>query len=302
MSEPANSNAAQPKKRGIGFPQLSLREAVEAIIALGQHGADHTHDAAAAYLGHSTANSGAFRSKLASLRDWGLIARGDRSRVILSELARQLVLEAPYHDQQRQLLLAAFESCRVFGMLYGDSAKNTPLEEQRLRNIVVMRHGVATDQADRFVTSFVESVVYAGLGKLDGNKVVLFPRDTAFDPDGHPDESSDESPIPVAADETSSVMAQVWEGQQQQRRLAAEAERASAIPVALRQSWPIDGGEIEFAIRTPKAMPPAIYALMAKMAEIAAEMETLLRPEPAQTLTTFSVTLPASESTSPLGD
>lgn len=269
MSEPANSGAPQQRKRGVGFPQLSLREAVDTIIAVGQHGANHTHDAAAAYMGHSTANSGAFRSKLAALRDWGLLDRGDSTRVILSELAQQLVLEAPYHEKERQLLLAAFESCRVFGMLYADSAKDTPLEEQRLRNVVVMRHGVATDQADKFIESFVDSVVYAGLGKLDGNRVVLFPRDAAFKPDDQSDEPPDEPPTRTH----SSAAEELRDAQQQQRRLSAEAEREPKIPVALRQTWPIDSGEIEFVIRTPKAMPPAIYALVAKMAEVAGEME-----------------------------
>ncbi|BBY49897.1 hypothetical protein MARA_33650 [Mycolicibacterium arabiense] len=276
MSEPAGSSNAQPKKRGTGFPQLSLRESVEAIVAIGQHGADHSHDAAAAYLGHQTANSGAFRTKLAALRDWGLIARGDSSRVTLSELAQQLVLESP----SSQLLLAAFESCRVFGMLYADSAKETPLEEQRLRNVVVMRHGVSTDQADKFIESFTDSVVYAGLGRYDGTRLVLSPRDKAFK---GAEQSEDEpvttgSPSAPMSSESPSALEQVWEGQQIQRRLMAEAERGPEIPVALRQTWPIDGGEIEFVIRTPKAMPPAIYALMADMAEVAAKMEQLLKP------------------------
>lgn len=278
MSEPAVSTSAQPRKRGTGFPQLSLRESVEAIVAIGQHGADHSHDAAAAYLGHQTANSGAFRTKLAALRDWGLIARGDSSRVTLSELAQQFVLEAP----SPQLLLAAFESCRVFGMLYADSAKETPLEEQRLRNVVVMRHGVSTDQADKFIESFTDSVVYAGLGRYDGTRLVLSPRDKAFkgtDQLGADDEAvTAGSPSAPTSSESPSVLEQVWEGQQLQRRLIAEAERGADIPVALRQTWPIDGGEIEFVIRTPKAMPPTIYALMAEMAEVAARMETLLKP------------------------
>ncbi len=282
MNEQSSTPASPSKKRGIGFPQLSLRDAVEAIIAIGQHGADHSHDAAAAYLGHQTANSGAFRTKLAALRDWGLLARGDSSRVTLSELAQQLVLEAPYHESARHLLLAAFESCRVFGMLYADSAKETPLEEQRLRNVVVMRHGVSTEQADKFIESFTDSAVYAGLGKYDGTRLVLFPRDGAFKAAGQPNDGPVDADPPSASvsSEGPSAMEQVREGQQLQRRLIADAEREQDIPVALRQAWPIDGGEIEFVIRTPKAMPPAIYALMAEMAEVAAKMEELLKPPP----------------------
>ncbi|ANW66678.1 hypothetical protein BCA37_26675 [Mycobacterium sp. djl-10] len=256
-------------------------------------------------MGHSTANSGAFRSKLAALRDWGLIARGDKDRVILSELAQHLVLEAPYHEDARQLLLAAFESCRVFGMLYGDSAKNTPLEEQRLRNVVVMRHGVSSDQADKFIESFIDSVVYAGLGKLDGNKLVLYPRDAAFrseEPLGATDEADDIPGEDVRpAIRPSPVVEQIWETQQQERRLLAEAAREPAIPVAIRQAWPIDGGEIEFVIRTPKAMPPGIYALMAEMAEIAAKMERVLKPD-APASPSLDEFFSASGSTNPDGN
>jgi hypothetical protein len=297
----ANTNAPQQKKRGVGFPQLSLEASVEAIVAIGQHGPSHTLDAAAAYMGHSTANSGAFRNKCASFRDFALITRGDKDRFILTELAQELVLAAPDHARARPLLLTAFESCRVFAMLYHDSAKDLPQDLQRFRTTIVMRHGVASDQADKFLDSFVESVVYVGLGKFDGNRIVLFPRDTAFDPAGRSDDLPDDEPSNqfITAD-SSPVMEQVWGAQQLQRRL--EAEREPAIPVALRQTWPIDGGEIEFAIRTPKAMPPAIYALMAKMAEVAAEMETLLRPEPTTNITSFKFTLPAHDSTPPLGE
>ncbi len=274
--------AAEPKRRSVGFPQLPLRESVDAIVTIGQHGPNHTHDAAAAYLGHSTANSGAFRTKLAALRDWGLLVRGDKDRVQLSELAQQLVLEAPEHEQARELLLAAFESCRVFGTLYNDSAKDTPLEMQRVRTTVVMRHGVASEQADKFVDSFIESAVFAGLAKFDGTKVTLVPRDDVFKMAGH---AADEDRTYTTMPEEDVVRA-ASEASRTVLGLRAPAATVPAepvvpvVPVALRQAWPIDGGEIEFIIRTPKALPPTIYSLMAKMAEVAAEMEALLKPDP----------------------
>ena len=127
-----------------------------------------------------TANSGAFRNKLASLRDWGLVTRGDRDRVTPTDLAQKLVLQAPDHQHARDLLLAALESCRVFGILYNDSAKDAPLDLQRPRTTAVMLHGVASENADKFVESFVESIVYAGFGRLDGTKATLYQRDVAF--------------------------------------------------------------------------------------------------------------------------
>lgn len=281
MSELTSGGTTKPpKKRSTGYPQLSLRDAVDTIVSLGQHGPSHSHDAAAAYMGHSTANSGAFRNKLAALRDWGLIARGDKDHVILSDLAKQLVLEGPDHESSGPLLLTAFESCRVFGMLYNDSAKDLPQDLSRFRTNIVMRYGVASDQADKFLESFVESVTYARIGSFDGSKLTLFSRATAFN-------SSDESLSLDAADET--TPAEVPTSQQNSPRLTSPLDQtfreaflpqsASNTPsVALRQTWPIDGGEIEFVIRTPKAMPPDIYALMAEMAGVAAKMEQLLQP------------------------
>ncbi|MBN3510123.1 hypothetical protein JYB55_14865 [Mycolicibacterium septicum] len=277
MTEQTASAPPSPKKRGVAFPQLSLEAAVEAIVAMGQHGADHSQDAAAAYLGHSTTNSGAYRVKLAALRDWGLIKRGDRERVILSDLAKDLVMEAPDHAQARSLLLAAFESCRVFEQLYEDSAKNIPQDLGRFRNVVVMRHNVATDQADRFIDCFVDSAGYAGLAKVEGNQVTLLTRDTTF----WEDEGQKASELLDHFETATTPKAPVPPLDHVLRETETVTGPApSAIPVALRQSWPIDGGEIEFVIRTPKALPPSIYALMAQMAEVATKMESLLKPAP----------------------
>ncbi|WP_460530459.1 hypothetical protein [Flindersiella endophytica] len=265
----AESAKPQAKKRSAGFPLLPLKESVEAILTIGQNGADHTQDAAAAYLGHSTTNSGAFRSKLASLRDWGLIERGNRDRVTLSALAQQLVLDGLDETSSGELLLAAFESCRIFGMLYNDSAKGTPLDVQRVRTSVVMRHGVASDQADKFVESFIESVVYAGLGQFDGSKVTLLPREAAFKARDLPEEVVERD----AGDVGSAEAATYGNGP-----IVTPSPPGATSPaiVALRQAWPIDGGEIEFVIRTAEPLPAAIYGLVADMAEVAEKMRAKL--------------------------
>jgi hypothetical protein len=265
-----SESASDAKRRGVGFPSMGLQDAVDAVVLAGQNGPTHTQDAFATYLGHKTANSGAFRGKLASLRDWGLIARGDRDRVTLSSLAQELVLASP--EQPKQLLLTAFESCRVFGMFHGDSAKNVPMDLGRLRTQALMRFGVARNQADKFVDSFVKSAVFAGLAETDGATVTLFPRDTAFSAS---DEGDDEargaevSPSHAAPTGTNG-------GVQPTPASVAQAVSAPAVPVALRQQWPIDGGEIEFVIRTSEALPPSLYALVAEMAEVAEKMKIKL--------------------------
>lgn len=265
MTEQRSGGPHQPRRRSVGFPSMALQDAVDAVVIAGQNGPDHTQDAFATYLGHKTTNSGAFRVKLASLRDWGLIERGDRDRVKLSSLAQELVLAAPDHYQAKDTLLAAFESCRVFGMVYNDSAKNVAMDVARLRTQVLMRYGVASDQADKFVDSFIKSAVFAGVAETDGSTVTLLQRDTVFTGSDAVARDLDEAEAPDPAD---SVTPNVIR--------AAPVPGEPAVPVALRQSWPIDGGEIEFVIRTPEPLPPSIYSLVAEMAGVAERMKAKL--------------------------
>lgn len=266
MTESAGSSM-EHKRRGVGFPQMGLQEALDAIVTAGQNGRDHSHDAFATYLGHSTANSGAFRAKLASLRDWGLIERGDKDRVVLSALAQEFVLTVPEHYQAHRLLLTAFESCRVFGLVYNDGAKNSPMDRSRIRNNVLMRHGVAADQADRFVDSFINSAVFAGLGEYEDGKLTLRPRTESSKEDDLLHESARSTAavdaVPVAFSGTGSLSVPTI---------------TSSVPTALRQAWDILGGEIEFVIRRAKPLPPDVYGLVADLAKIAKEMAEVLNP------------------------
>ncbi|HEX9515355.1 MAG TPA: hypothetical protein VF940_04175 [Streptosporangiaceae bacterium] len=48
------------------------------LVRASQHGWQHTVAEVAGYMGHATINSGAFRGKLAALRDYGLVSgRGE---------------------------------------------------------------------------------------------------------------------------------------------------------------------------------------------------------------------------------
>ena len=54
------------------------------------------------------------------------------------------------------------------------------------------------------------------------------------------------------------------------------AGRAPAIPTALQQVWPIDGGEVEFTIRSTKTLPAKAYASIAELVEKADALVDLL--------------------------
>jgi hypothetical protein len=275
MTEQTTSKPKADRKRGVGFPQMTLKDAVDAIVVAGQNGPSHSVDAFAAYMGHQTTNSGAFKYKLAALRDYGLISRGDRERVTITELAQELVLAAPEHYLARPLLLSAFENCPLFERVYSDNAKNTALEITRVRNNVVMRHGIAADQADRFVDVFVKSAVFVGIADSDGKTVSLLPRSVAASGQLRIDDE-----IPGETDENVDASAPDKTGTSWWMHTPHSVNANMQGPIALRQAWAIDGGEIEFVIRTPKALPPEIYTMVAEMAVNASRMAELLQPKP----------------------
>ncbi|HEX6392167.1 MAG TPA: hypothetical protein VFZ97_01920, partial [Acidimicrobiales bacterium] len=70
------------RKPSTGFPMIGLSEVTTVLTKAAQHGWNHTVAEIAGYLGHSTTNSGAFRVKLAALRDYGVLSgRGDELEI-----------------------------------------------------------------------------------------------------------------------------------------------------------------------------------------------------------------------------
>jgi hypothetical protein len=246
---------AERRKRSTGFPVVSLAEAATVLKEAGKYGFDHSTAAFASYMGHSTTNSGAFRQRLAAFRDWKLIAgRGDR--LTMTEIARMIA--HPTDDgAERRALQAAFMNSPVFFKLYDESAKGKPLATGPLGNRAVLDHGVAPGSKDKFVQSFVDSVVAAGLATRDDEgQVVLAPFDSGAEREQHHsgDEPLVDTPPPV----------QLPAGRTQ------PASR-QGTPV-VHQSWSIDGGSIVFEIRTDKPLPATAFTTVG---EVVASLERL---------------------------
>lgn len=243
---------AARRKRATGFPVVSLAEAAAILKEAGKHGFDHSTAAFAAYMGHSTTNSGAFRQRLAAFRDWKLIAgRGDS--LAMTDIAR--IIADPTDDEaERRALQAAFMNSPVFFKLFDESAKGTPLAPGPLGKRAVLNLGVAPGSKDKFAQSFVDSAVAAGLASLnDDGQIVLVPLDVVAD-GGQP---SDEQFIDT-------------------RQLASSSGRAQPGPrqgtPVVHQAWAIDGGSIVFEIRTDKPLPATAFATVG---EVVASLEHL---------------------------
>ena len=75
-AQSAGDERRRRRKPATGFPVLDLGKAASMLARASQHGWEHTVAEIAGYMGHATTNSGAFRAKLAALRDYGLVSVG----------------------------------------------------------------------------------------------------------------------------------------------------------------------------------------------------------------------------------
>ena len=133
-------------------------------------------------MGHSTTNSGAFRQRMAAMRDWKLIAgRGDS--ISMTDVAKLIAL--PDDAGEQEALRVAFRNCTIFSKLYETSQKGILLEQQGLGNRAVHAFGVSPSSVSKFVSSFVDSAVAAGVAEVseDGRLTLLEPDDDITGPD-----------------------------------------------------------------------------------------------------------------------
>ena len=262
-----SGDAKRPRrKRGTGFPVMSLSEAARILKEAGKYGFEHPTPAFASYMGHSTTNSGSFRQRLAAFRDWGLITgRGDM--LTMTEAAR-LIAMPPDAASERRAMQEAFDNCDVFARLYDQTAKGQPLNPDGLGGRAVHELRVTPANAGKFVESFIESAIVAELAELnDGGDVVLWGRENgAAAGTGAAETLDPPKPSPEASLPRSYA-----------------AERAPAAPT-IRQPWPIDGGEIVFELRSDQALPaaafPAIGEIVAKLEALASSLRSEASAEP----------------------
>ncbi len=251
------------RKRATGFPVVSLAEAAAILKEAGMYGFDHSTAAFATYMGHSTTNSGAFRQRLAAFRDWKLIAgRGDS--LAMTDIAR-VIAHPTDGDAERRALQTAFMNSPVFFKLYDESAKGKPLAPGPLGNRAVLNLGVAPGSKDKFVQSFIDSAVAAGLASLnEDGQAVLELLDAGAD-----------------AGQPSS------EDQFLDNRQPVQPSSGRTQPVArqgtprVHQTWAIDGGSIVFEIRTDMPLPATAFATVGEVvASLEHLAETLAPPAP----------------------
>jgi hypothetical protein len=272
------SAAADPErgKRGRGFPTMDLLSAAETIAKVGGHGTDVPVSAFAQYLGHSTHNSGPFKSKLAAFQAWSLVTLKG-GRVILTPLGKDLAkAEDPKADLA--LLRRAFESCKVFKDFYDNQAKGVPIKRDVLGKRATIDLNVSAASQEKFVTTLVDSAAAVGLVSSDAEAgTVTFTRAAAAEP-AEPEGSHDEAE-PEAKGATGATGATAT---QPRTTHAPAAAPASVAPAVLRQVWPTATGEVVLAIHSTEPLPASAFGLVGQVVKAAEDLaKSIGLPAPA---------------------
>ena len=235
----APGGSAERRSRGVGFPVLTLPEAVRTLRKVSRHGPEHSLGAFAQYLGHGTSNSGPFRAKLAAFRDWKLVTASG-NRVLLTELGRQLA-QTEEGPEEVPLLRDAFLQFGLFASLYDDNAKGVELPTERLKQKAVLDLGVAPPSADLFVRSLIDSATAAGLAETTegGKKVIFRTVEERLEPLVEPAVPEPTRSLPAATD-----------------------PNRQARPV-ISQTWPTATGQVVLEVRSSRPLPAALYSQVA---------------------------------------
>ncbi len=234
------------RKRGTGFPVVSLSDAAVILKEAGKYGFEHTPQTFASYMGHSTTVSGAFRQRLSAFRDWGLITGS--ATFTMSEVARMIAVPTSA-EAERSAMQEAFRNCDVFLQLYEKTGKETPLNPTKLIGRAVHELGVTPARANKFVDSFVNSACAADLAEqTEQGKVIL------WDPEN-----------PHIASEAPFQAENVPESPDKRGK-------SSSAPPVIRQTWAVSDGEIIFEVRSDKALPATSFHVIG---EVVAQLEAL---------------------------
>lgn len=249
---------------GIGFPALPLGEAVTLIKKVASYGNSHTDAAVASFLGHSTSNSGPFRSKVAAMRDYGLIA-GRGGELTVTPLALEIV-HPGLDANPLASLRAAFMTCKPFTALYDALPKGVDLEVASLANTAMHNHGVSSQSKDAFAVSFVKGGILAGLmEEVDGGHVRISAEEPSSGSGATDEIGHDETPPPheEVVDRSRRVV--------NARVLAPESTNA-----VVSHSWPIDGGVVRFTIESSKTLPANAYGVIGSVIEAGDKLAVML--------------------------
>jgi hypothetical protein len=251
-SSAPDKTATRSAKHGKSFPVVPLLEAANTLANAGKYGPEHGLAAFAGYLGHSTTNSGPFRTKLAAFKDWKLVTQtGDK--ITMTSLGKRIAMsEDP--SMEIDALREAFMGCKIFASIYDSSAKGQLLDLQQIGKNAVLNLGVAAGSREKFVLSLSQSAAAAGLAELteDQKKLRFLAEEIG-------------SPGPKVNSQPASES-----GHEQTRTVRVpEHKDLPAATTVLRQVWPTRHGEVVFEVKSRQPLSADAFSLLGAVVESA---------------------------------
>lgn len=190
-------------KHSTSFPKITLGSAYKILENALKFGKAWTREEFAGYGSKKSTNasskSGAFATRIAALRSYGLIA-STKDTVVATELAEQLIRPIDAAEQNGALV-KAFLNVDIFKKIYEESSHGTDLARSNIHAIAVTRFGIARDQrtVSGFLNTFIKSGVRAGLISVVGPDVIRF-NDSDQSSNNSEDGEADASDVSIDSD------------------------------------------------------------------------------------------------------
>ncbi|KAA1378546.1 hypothetical protein [Aeromicrobium fastidiosum] len=252
--ETAAKVSGDKKKRSKSFPTLPLPDAITIIKSAGEHGMEHSLGAFAKYCGHTSANSGPFKQKLSSFKDWKLVSvNGDR--VTITDSSRPLILEKDAASIAAATR-SAFTSCDIMERFYQEMAKGVVYSPADLRKHAVVEFEVSSESSGMFAKSIASSAVAAGLATASDDAGSV-----TFKVPGEVEGAEVEPEVEDSEDDSLQTRGRgAGSGQG-----AVPPSAPGQAPVVVRQTWLTTHGEVTFEIRSREPLTAGAFGAVAKI-------------------------------------
>lgn len=166
--------SGRPRLRStIAFPYCDLAEAERAVRHVAESMGSCRPEQLAAWLGHRTLNSGAFRNKVVAGKLYGVF-EGGRNLIALTELGRRLVEE----PTARQARVEAFLSVPLYRTIF-QNHRGSPTPGNLGLELEMAGLGVSRSQVQGARQVFLRSAEQAGFREAGPGRMVL-PKGTVF--------------------------------------------------------------------------------------------------------------------------
>lgn len=175
MAQTVHNGPGRPPKEartGPRYPVYDLDSAIEVARKLHERGGDQaSNHALATYLGYSGIRNGAFISRLAAARLYGLI-EGPTSGLRLTPRAHDAV-SPDYPEIEAQARLAAFESVPLFAAFFKEYEGKQLPPRQGMLNALEVKFGVPKSQSGSVLERLIDSAEQAGLFQIAGSRTKM---------------------------------------------------------------------------------------------------------------------------------